>query len=147
MNTQSWHLLGLTGLISLLSGRLRRVFSRTTIWKHQFFSAQSSLSPNFQIHTWLLSRFVIAFILRKKNLLISWLKSPSAVILELKKTKSATFSTVSPIYLPLSAGTRCYGLKFLNVEFMLAFSLYSFTLFKGLFSSSSLSAIRVASSA
>ena len=44
----------------------------------------------------MLSRFVIAFLPRSKCLLISWLQSPSAVILEPKKIKSATVSTVSP---------------------------------------------------
>ena len=43
MNIQSWFPLRLTGLISLLSKRLLRVFSSTTIWKHQFFGAQPSL--------------------------------------------------------------------------------------------------------
>ena len=43
-----------------------------------------------------LSRFVIAFLSRSKCLLISWLQSPSAVILEPKKRKSATVSNVSP---------------------------------------------------
>jgi len=54
MNIQSWFPLGLTGLISLLSKRLSRVFSSTTVWKHQFFSAQRSLWSNSHIHTWLL---------------------------------------------------------------------------------------------
>ena len=44
----------------------------------------------------MLSRFVIAFLPRSKRLLISWLQLPSAVILEPKKIKSATVSTVSP---------------------------------------------------
>ena len=44
----------------------------------------------------MLSRLVIAFLSRSKCLLISWLQSPSAVILELKKTKSVNVSTVSP---------------------------------------------------
>ena len=44
----------------------------------------------------MLSRFVIAFLPRSKHLLISWLQSPSAVILELKKRKSDTVFTVSP---------------------------------------------------
>ena len=44
----------------------------------------------------MLSRLVITFLLRSKSLLISWLQSPSAVILELQKIKSATVSTVSP---------------------------------------------------
>ena len=43
----------------------------------------------------MLSRFVIAFLLRSKHLLISWLQSPSAVILELPKIKSVTVSNVS----------------------------------------------------
>ena len=44
----------------------------------------------------MLSRFVIAFLPKSKHLLISWLQSPSAVILEPKKIKSDTVSTVSP---------------------------------------------------
>ena len=48
----------------------------------------------------MLSRLVIAFLPRSKHLLISWLQSPSAVILEPKKIKSLTVSTVFPIYLP-----------------------------------------------
>ena len=50
------------------------------------------------------------------------------------------------IYLPLSDGTRCHNLSFLNVEFQAVFSLF-FTLIKRLFSSSSFSATRVVSSA
>ena len=91
----------------------------TTIWKHQFFSAQPFLWPNSHILTWLLEkplaltrwtfvskemsllfnmlfRLVIAFLPRSKSLLISWLQSPSAVILEPKKIKSLTVSIVSP---------------------------------------------------
>ena len=52
MNIQGWFPLGLTGLISLLSKRLSRVFSNTTIQKHQFFSAQLSSQSNSHIHTW-----------------------------------------------------------------------------------------------
>ena len=48
----------------------------------------------------MLSSLVITFLSRSKRLLISWLQSPSAVILEPPKIKSATVSTVSPIYLP-----------------------------------------------
>ena len=51
MSIQDWFPLGLTGWISLQSKRLSRVFSNTTIQKHQFFSAQLSLWPNFHIHT------------------------------------------------------------------------------------------------
>ena len=46
--------LGLTGLISLLSKRLSRVLSSSTVWKYQFFDAQPSLCSNSHIHTWLL---------------------------------------------------------------------------------------------
>ena len=64
----------------------------------------------------MLSRFVIAFFLRCKRLLISGLQSPSAVILEPPKIKFDTFSTVSPSYFPWSDGTGCHDLCFLNVE-------------------------------
>ena len=60
----------------------------------------------------ILSRFVIAFLPRSKRLLISWLQSPSAVILEPKKIVSHCF----PIYLPWSDGTSCHDLRFLNAE-------------------------------
>ena len=49
MNIQGWFPLGLTGLISLLSKGFSRVFSSTTIWKHQFFSTQPSLWGNSQV--------------------------------------------------------------------------------------------------
>ena len=53
MNIQGWFPLGLTGWISLQSKGLSRVFSSTTVQKHQFFSAQPSLWSNSHIHTWL----------------------------------------------------------------------------------------------
>ena len=53
MNIQDWFLLGLTGLISLQSKGLSRVFPNTAVQKHQFFSAQLSLWSNSHIHTWL----------------------------------------------------------------------------------------------
>ena len=62
------------------------------------------------------SRLVITFLPRSKRLLVSWLQSPSAVILEPKKIKSVSFHCF-PIYLPWSDGTRCHDLSFLNVEF------------------------------
>ena len=62
----------------------------------------------------MLSRLVISFLPRNKHILISWLQSPSAVILEPpQKIKSDTVSTVSP---SISHGTRCHDLSFLNVE-------------------------------
>ena len=51
MNIQGWFPLGLTGLVSLLSKGLTNIFSITTIQKHQFFGAQTSLWSNFHIHT------------------------------------------------------------------------------------------------
>ena len=56
MHIQDWFPLGWTGLISLLSKGLSRVFSNTTVWKHQFFSAQLSLWSNSYIHMWLLGK-------------------------------------------------------------------------------------------
>jgi hypothetical protein len=56
VNIQDRFPFGLTGLTSLLSKKLSRVFSRTTIWKHQLFSAQSSLWSNSHIFTWLLEK-------------------------------------------------------------------------------------------
>ena len=111
--------LGLTGLISLLSKGLSRVFSKTTVQKHQFFGTQLSLYSNSHIciYYWknhsfdqmdlcwqskksllfnILSSLVIAFFPRSKHLLISGLQSLSAVILETKKMKSASVSTFSP---------------------------------------------------
>ena len=98
MNIQGWFPLGWIGLISLQSTGLSRVFSNTTVQKHQFCSAQPSLWANSHIHTWplekpelwlpcfvgkvmsllfnMLSRLVIAFLSRSKCILISWLQSP-----------------------------------------------------------------------
>ena len=56
MNIQDWFPLGWTGWISLLSKRLSRVLSNTTVQKHQFFGAQLSLQSNSHIHTWLLEK-------------------------------------------------------------------------------------------
>ena len=60
----------------------------------------------------ILSKLVIAFLPRSRSLLISWLQSPSVVILEPKKIVCHCF----PIYLPWSDGTGCHDLSFLNVE-------------------------------
>ena len=64
----------------------------------------------------MLSRFVIDFLPRSKRLLISWLQSPSAVILEPKKVKSVTVSIFSPSICH-EDGPGCHDLSFLNVEF------------------------------
>ena len=102
----------------------------------------------------MLSRLVITFLRRSKHLLISWLQSPSAVILEPRKIKSATVSTVSPSICHAAMGpdamvwtlTWIQTIVFWMLTFKPTFSLSSFTFIKRLFSSSSLSAIRVVSS-
>ena len=133
MNTQNWSL-GWTGWISLQSKRLSIVFSNTTVQKHQFFSfffflrcsafftvqlshPYMTTGKTIALTGWtfvgkvmslllnMLSRVVITFLQRSKRLLISWLLSPSAVILEPPKIKSVTISTVSPsIYHGLNSG-------------------------------------------
>ena len=116
MNTQDQFPLGWTGWISLQSKGISRVFYNTTVQNHQFFSAQLSIvqlsHPYMTITIALtkrtfvgkvmsllfnmLSRSVTAFLPRSKHLLISWLQSPSAAILEPAKIKSVTVSIVSP---------------------------------------------------
>ena len=92
----------------------------------------------------MLSRLDITFLSRSKRLLISWLQSPSAVILEPKKRKS---DTVSPSLCHEVMGPDSMVLVFWMLSFKPTFSVSSFTFIKRLFNSSSLSAIRVMSSA
>ena len=92
-------------------------------------------------------RLVIAFLPRSKRLLISWLQSPSAVILEPKKIKSVTVSIVSPSTCHEVMGLDAMNIVLWMLSFKPAFLLSSFTFIKRLFSFSSLSAIRVVSSA
>ena len=124
-----------TGWISLQSKGLSRVFSNTIVQKHQFFGielffmvqlshAYMTTGDNIALTRWtfvckvmslllnMLFRLAITFLPRSKHLLISWLHSPSAVILEPRKIKLASF----PIYLPWSDETGCHDLSFLNVE-------------------------------
>ena len=84
----------------------------------------------------MLSRLVIAFLPRSKRLLISWLQSSFAVILGAQENKVCHCFHCFPIYLPLSDGTGCHDLHFLNVEFMPDFSLSSFIFIKRPFTSS-----------
>ena len=65
----------------------------------------------------MLSRLALAFLSRSKHLLISWLQSLFAVILEPPKIKFCHCFHCFPIYLPWSDGTKCHDLSFLNVEF------------------------------
>ena len=167
MNSQGWFPLGLIGLISLLSKGLTRVLqhhsSKAPILPHSaffivqlshpymtagktialtigtFISKVMSLLFNMQFG------FVIAFLPRSKCLLISWLQSPSAVILEPKKIKSVTVSTVSPSICHKVMGPDAMIFIFWMLSFKPAFSLSSFNFIKRLFNSSSLSAIRVVS--
>ena len=90
----------------------------------------------------MLSRLVIAFLPRSKHLLISFLLSPSAVILESKKIKCHSF----PIYLPWSDGTGCHDLSFSKCWVLSkVFALSSYNFIKKLFGSFYHSAIRVVS--
>ena len=152
MNTQDWSPLGWTGWISLQSKGLSRVFSNTAVQKASilrhsaFFTVQLSHPYMTTVKTaltrWtfvdkvisllfnMLSRLVITFLPRSKRLLISWLQSPSAVILEPRK-----ISHCFPIYLPWSDGNEYHDLSFLNVSFKPSFSLSSFTFIKRLSSS------------
>ena len=118
MNSQDWFPLRLTGLISLQSRGLSRVLQHhsskaSILWCSAFFIVQLShpymiTGKTIALTRWtfvskvmpllfnMLSRWVIAFLPRSKHLLISWLQSPSAMILEPPKTKSFTVSIVYP---------------------------------------------------
>ena len=136
MNTQDLSPSGWTGWISLQSKGLSRVFSNTTVLKHQsfgcsaFFTVQLShpymtTGKTIALTRWtfvdkvmsllfiMLSRLVITFLPKSKRCLISWLQSPPAVILEPKKIKSDTVSTVSP---SISHEVMGPDLSFLSVE-------------------------------
>ena len=169
VNIQSWFPLGLSGLITLLSKGLSRIFSSTTVQNHQFFGAQPSLWSNSPICMWLLenhrfdytdlcckvmsllfnvlSRFAITFLPRSKRLLISWLQSLSTLIWDPKNMKSDTVSTFPPSICHEVTGPEAMIFVFWMLSFKPAFSFSSLTFIKRLFSSSSFSAIRVMSSA
>ena len=156
-----------TGWISLLSKELSRVFSNTTVeninslvlsflysplsrrymttGKTTALTRQTFVGKVMSLLFNTLSRLVITFLPRSKRLLISWLQSPSAMILEPQNIKSASLHCFS-IYLSWSNGTRCLIFVFWILSFKQTFSLSSFTFIKRLFSYS-LSAIRVVSSA
>ena len=139
MNIQHWFPLRFTGLISLLSKGLSRVFfqhhnSEASVLRcSAFFMVQLShlyvitgktiastrqtfVSKVMSLPFNMLSRFVIAFLARK-HLLILWLQSPSRVILESRKIKSVTVSTFPPSICHGVMGPKCYDLSFLSVEF------------------------------
>ena len=149
MNIQDWFPLGWTGWTCLQSKGLSRVFSNTTVQKHQFFCPQLSIiqlshpymttGKAIALTRWtfvckvmsllfnMLSRLVIAFLPRRKRLLISWLQSPSAVILEPPKIKSDTVSPVSPSICQEVMGPDAMIFVFWLLSFKPACSLSSFT--------------------
>ena len=156
MNSKDWFPLELTGWISLKSKGLSRVFSNTTVQKCQFFSTQlpftvqhshpyRTTGKTIALTRWnfvskvmsqlfnMLSRSVIAFLPRSKSLLISWLQSPSAVILEPPKIKSVTVSP-SICYEVMRPDTMIF--IFWMLHFKPTFSLSSFTFIKRFFSCS-----------
>ena len=167
MNIQNWFPLGWTRWISLQYKGLSRVFSYTTVQKlisilhlSAFFIFQIShpyltTGKTIALTRWtfidkvmsllfnMLFTLVITFLPRSKHLLISWLQSPSAVILEPRKIKSAT---VSPSICHEVMGSDAMILVFWISSFKPTFSL-SFTFIKRILSSFLLSAIRVVSSA
>ena len=166
MNIQDWFPLGWTGCISFQSKGLSRVFSNTTVqrsinssvlsfhygptltyirdcWKAIALTRQTFVGKVMCLLFNMLSRLVTAFLPKSKCLLTSWLQSPSAVILEPRKIKSATVSTVSPSICYEVMGPDATIFIFWMLSFKPTFSLSSFTFIKNLFSSSSLSAIRV----
>ena len=138
MNTQDLSPSGWTGWISLQSKGLSRVFSNTIVQKHQFFLCSAffrvqishpymTTGKTIALTRWtfvgkvksllfnMLSRLVITFLPKSKHLLISWLQSPSTVILGPPKIKVRHCFHCLPIYLPWVDGTRCHDLSFLNV--------------------------------
>ena len=112
-SSKAWILLHSAFFIAQLSHPYMTTGKTIALTRRTFVGKVMSLLVN------MLSRLVITFLLRSKRLLISWLQSPSAVILELRKIKSATVSTVSTVFpnsLSWSDGTGCHDLSFLNVE-------------------------------
>ena len=138
--------LGLLADQGTLKSLLQHHSSKASILQHSaFFIVQLShpymtTGKTIALTTWtfvdkvmsllfnMLSRFVITFLPRSKCLLISWLQSPSAVILEPRKIKSATVSTVSPSICHEGMGPDAMILVFCMLSFKPTFSPSSFTL-------------------
>ena len=168
MNVQCQFPLRLTDLNSLLFKGLSRVFSSTTVQRHQSFNTQPFYCSGFTfIHDYWKThkfenldlckqstvsafkyspRFVIVIFPRSKNLLISYLQSQFAVLLEPEKMKSLTVCIVSPSICNDMLGPDAMIFIFKILNFKPVFSLSSFTFIRRIFSCSSLSAIRVVSS-
>ena len=160
MNIEGWFLLGQGTLKSLLQPWSSRasILQCSAFFMVQLSHPHMSSEKTKALTRWtfvgkvmslffnMLSRLVIAFLPRSECLLISWLQSPSAVILEPKKIVCHSFHCF-PIYLPWSNGTECHDLHFLNVVLSQLFhSLLSPSSRGSLIFFFSLSAIRVVSS-
>ena len=139
MNIQAWFTLELTDLISLVSKELSKSLLQhqstkaSVAWCSAFFMVPLShpyvtTGKTIALTSWafyskmmsllfnILFRFVIAYLPKSKHLLILWLQSTSAVILEPRKIKSATVFIFNHLFVT-SDGNRCHDLSFLNVEF------------------------------
>ena len=126
--------LDLLAIQGTLKSLLQHHSSKTSILRHSaFFTVQFShpymtTGKTIALTRWtfvdkvmsllfnMLSRLVITFLPRSKCLLISWLQSPSALILEPPPNKVSHCFHCFPIYFPWSDGTRCHDLSFLNIE-------------------------------
>ena len=118
-----------------------------TIGKPRTLPRQTFVSKVMSLLFNMLTMFLIAFLPKSKCLFISLLQSPSAVILEPQNIKSVTVSIVSPSICHEVMGLDAMILVFWMLSFKPTLSLSSFTFLRRLFSSSSLSAISVVSSA
>ena len=97
MNIQDWFSLGLTGWISLQSKGLSRVFSNTTVEKHQFFGAQPSLWSNVHIHTCLLKTIALSpktFVGKVMHLLFNLL---SRFVISFSSKEEVSFNFMSAL--------------------------------------------------
>ena len=97
---------GITDSMDMSLSELRELVMDREAWHAAIYEVAKSRTE---------LRLVITFLPRSKRLLISWLQSPSAVILEPPKIKTDCFPCF-PIYFPRSDGTICHDLHFLNVE-------------------------------
>ena len=100
-------------------------------WKNHSFAIHTFVDKVMALLFNMLSRFVIAFLPRRKCFLILWLQSPSTVIQEPNKRKSVTISTISPFICHDVMGLDAMVLVFWMLSYKPAFSLSSFTLIKG----------------
>ena len=140
---QGWFPLGLTGLTSMLSKGLSRVFSSTTVQKHQFIGAQPSLWSAFHICTWLVEKphlwlcgplsekWRLCFLIHCLGLLYLSSKERASFNFMAEVTIHSDFGAQEnkvyhsfhffPSYLLWSDGTRCHDFHFLNAEFQASF--------------------------